>query len=446
MTTYGLDLSAHNKQPDFNRLKEDGNSFVILHAGYGWGMDQKDPAFEAFYKAAKDAGLNVGAYHYSYARNEAEAKAEAECFLSWIKGKTFEMPVYVDMEDADSWKKNNGNPSGSDQAMAANVFMETVQKAGYFTGIYSSSWWFDHYLKGLDDSYCRWIASWGANDDEIHGTIGPMHQYTSEHNIDGKRYDRNVCYVNYPSLIRKAGLNGFGKEETMSLPKIDPDQWISSHKGKIYDIDGVYGIQCVDLFKIFLKEIGYPNPAGPIGGDGYADQIWYLRDKYKNYFTFETGELKKGDIVLWAKGSPDCPYSHVAMFVEDSPKAGNRGIFLGSNQGYEHSNGNFVDIDLSGALGALRYKGFGKADSQNPERGKLIAEHRIAKVKSGHNINLRLDSPTGRVVGQIKAGEKLEYDHKVVTNGHRYVVSGNLYMAVTPTESRADYWADILPV
>ncbi len=93
----------------------------------------------------------------------------------------------------------------------------------------------------------------------------------------------------------------------MSLVKINPTNWINSHIGTIYDIDGVAGIQCVDLYKIFLKDIGYPNPTRPIGGDGYADQIWYRRDALglSPYFEYITGTLKEGDIVLWAKGSPN---------------------------------------------------------------------------------------------------------------------------------------------
>lgn len=99
MVTYGLDISQHNGNIDFKIVKAAGNDFVILRAGYGWSTDQKDSKFDEYYAQAKAAGLKVGAYHYSYARNASEAKAEADCFLNWIKGKVFEMPVYIDMEN-----------------------------------------------------------------------------------------------------------------------------------------------------------------------------------------------------------------------------------------------------------------------------------------------------------------------------------------------------------
>lgn len=215
----------------------------------------------------------------------------------------------------------------------------------------------------------------------------------------------------------------------MSLPKINPTDWINAHKGTIYDIDGVAGVQCVDLFKIFLKDIGYPNPTRPIGGDGYADQIWYRRDAlgYSPYFEYVTGALKEGDIVLWAKGSPECPSSHVAMFVEDSPKGNNRGIFLGSNQEYAHSKGVLSDISCKGALGALRYKGFTN-DTKPATKPtttnsiKWIAENGTATFTKDH-INIHKDTPDGEVIKgvQYMSGQSVKYIAKCAYRGHRWV-------------------------
>lgn len=153
----------------------------------------------------------------------------------------------------------------------------------------------------------------------------------------------------------------------MSLVSINATNWINSHVGTITDIDGAAGIQCVDLYKTFLRDIGYPNPTRPIGGDGYADNIWYNRNALglAPYFDFVTGQCKKGDIVIWAKGAAECPYSHVAMFVNDDPSNPARGVFLGANQVTPHSRGVLTSLSMSGSLGALRYKGF-TSTSSNP--------------------------------------------------------------------------------
>lgn len=157
------------------------------------------------------------------------------------------------------------------------------------------------------------------------------------------------------------------------LKYINPTKWINEHMGKIYDIDGAYGIQCVDLYKIFLKEIGYPNPTRAIGGNGWAESIWYNRDALglSEYFDYIVGELQVGDIVLWGRGSRECPDSHVAMYAGDDD--GNRGIFFGSNQGTAHSPGNLLSISCEGTLGALRYKGFTKGEEM----------HEIVQIQPG---------------------------------------------------------------
>ena len=98
---YGLDISKHNGTLDFNAIKKAGNSFVIIRAGYGKDISQKDPKFEEYYKHARAFGLDVGVYWYSYAMNASDAKKEARVCLEAIKGKQFEYTVYIDMEDAD---------------------------------------------------------------------------------------------------------------------------------------------------------------------------------------------------------------------------------------------------------------------------------------------------------------------------------------------------------
>jgi asparaginyl-tRNA synthetase len=67
-----------------------GYSYVILRCGNSKG---KDVCFEEFYAKAKEAGLNVGTYYYSYATTVEEAIVDAENCLSWIRGKKFEYPV-----------------------------------------------------------------------------------------------------------------------------------------------------------------------------------------------------------------------------------------------------------------------------------------------------------------------------------------------------------------
>lgn len=211
MAVYGLDLSVHNGDLDFNAIKAAGHDFVILRAGFGSQASQKDKNFEKYYAAAKAAGLKVGAYHYSYALTAEQAVAEAKTFLDFIKGKTFEYPVFIDMEDADGYKRKHGMPSNDTLCKICENFCNYVQASGYYVGVYASESWFHNQLAGMSRAYDLWVANWGKNTGSLTADLSGsyhLHQYTSEYRFAGKRFDKNVCYVDYPSIIASAGLNG----------------------------------------------------------------------------------------------------------------------------------------------------------------------------------------------------------------------------------------------
>ncbi len=206
----GIDLSHHQRagRVNFRRLKSMGYDFVILRAGYGKYLCQKDKAFDSHYCCAKAAGLHVGAYHYSYATTVEEALREADCFLTWIKGKEIDYPVAFDIED--SCQKKLTTKRRTDIALA---FMTKVEEAGYYTMLYSSANWLS---KRLDMSRLKhfdvWLACYSdekKRDKLYRGSFG-IWQHTSSRllpSVYGGRLDENYAYKNYARIIRNAGLN-----------------------------------------------------------------------------------------------------------------------------------------------------------------------------------------------------------------------------------------------
>lgn len=215
---YGLDISKHNGNIDFKKIKNSGNKFVIIRAGYGKSLSQKDSKFEEYYKKAKENGLDVGVYWYSYAKNVEDAKKEAVCFYETIKGKQFEYPVYIDMESTD-----NAHDGVSNSVLCAitEEICKYMESKGYYVGVYASLSWFNNQLKNLSTKYDRWVASWGKNDGTLNNTDVKnkyrVHQFTSKYKISGIRcyFDRNVVYdYNYPNIIKTKKLNGYNKKAT----------------------------------------------------------------------------------------------------------------------------------------------------------------------------------------------------------------------------------------
>lgn len=216
MATKIIDISSYQKAVDFKKVKAAGITGVILRAGYtGYGASHgmyKDEMFESHYKGAVAAGLNVGAYYYSGALSETFAVKEANYFLSLIKGKTFSLPVYMDVEESHS----TTNMPGLGKARLTAVVMkwcETVEKAGYFTGFYTMKSWCNVYLDMAKLSrYTFWLAHY-TNKTTYTGSYA-IWQYSSSGKVDGisGNVDMNYCYADFPAQIKKLGLNGYKKE------------------------------------------------------------------------------------------------------------------------------------------------------------------------------------------------------------------------------------------
>lgn len=206
MKKLGIDISKHQGDINLAALK-DKVEFVIIRAGYSNSID---PKFERNYNLCKELGIPVGTYWYSYALNVDAAKKEANTFLNVLKGKQFEYPVYLDMEDADGWKKKHDYNFDNSKAIS-EAFCSIVEGAGYYTGIYASKSWFDTYLKGLD-RYNKWMAHWSNVSYEDKSGVG-MHQYTSKLKLNGYsgNLDGDYAHTDFPAIIKSGGLNGYGK-------------------------------------------------------------------------------------------------------------------------------------------------------------------------------------------------------------------------------------------
>lgn len=162
MMKFGVDISTWQDVVDYEMaVKKGGVKFAILRAGFGKLESQKDNRFEQHYKGFKALNIPMGAYHYSYAKSVYEAKMEAQSFLKWIAGKTFELPLYIDMEE------NTVAALGKSMCTAiVEAWCDTVRTAGYpFVGVYSNPNWFTNFLDydRLAAKYEIWCASWGKN-------------------------------------------------------------------------------------------------------------------------------------------------------------------------------------------------------------------------------------------------------------------------------------------
>lgn len=205
-----IDISKHNGNIDFSKVKKEVDA-VIIRAGYGWDFT-KDPKLEEYVKGCNQNQIPYGLYCYSYATTMAQAKTEVKGFLETVKKYKPLLPVVIDTEDADGWRKKNGNPSWQTKADMLLYELDEIEKAGYYAMYYCSTSWYDQLIKCQPalKSKDLWLAHWGIpNPSRPCG----VWQYTSDGSVNGirGRVDRNLAYKDYPAIIQGAGLNGFKK-------------------------------------------------------------------------------------------------------------------------------------------------------------------------------------------------------------------------------------------
>ena len=171
-----IDVSEHNGLINWYKIKALGIDDAIIRVGYrGYGQAgnmREDNYYYDNVEGALEAGVNIGLYFYSQALNTKEAVAEANFVLKRVKNYKISLPIFFDYEFAedyngrlvgrfyDAW--NNGTLNK--KKLTANViaFCDTIKKAGYKAGIYSSSGFYT-YQYNADNFLNRGYEFWNAN-------------------------------------------------------------------------------------------------------------------------------------------------------------------------------------------------------------------------------------------------------------------------------------------
>ena len=202
----GIDISKHQivASNGFKAIKDSGIDFVIIRIGGSNGGHYKDPKFEEFYKGAKDAGLKVGCY-YDTGRGFTSRLAgieDANHMIKLMEGKSFEYPVYADVEVVATAYRSLATD-------ATVAFCDTLEKAGYFAGVYASdiSGFKERLILDKVKRFTLWVARYGKKPEYVKDYA--MYQYSRTGIVDGikNKVDLDESYVDFASIIKKKHLN-----------------------------------------------------------------------------------------------------------------------------------------------------------------------------------------------------------------------------------------------
>lgn len=277
-----IDISHWQGTIDFKKVKADGVQGVIIKAGGSDAGFYKDSKFETNYTNAVNAGLYVGTYYFvgSGCLSEADGKADADRFINIIKGKKFNLPVYMDVEAPKRGQK--------DKVTNAIIgFCEEMEAHKYYVGVYGSdiSGFKEMFnYEDIKDRYTLWVARYGTK--PKYATKHDIWQYSSTGKVSGiaGNVDMDECYVDFPSIITKGGFNGYNGSTPVTPTPVKPVKKSNEELANEV-IAGKWGNG--DDRKKRLTEAGYDYNA--------VQAIVNQKVKKPSTPTYKTYIVKKGD-------------------------------------------------------------------------------------------------------------------------------------------------------
>ena len=170
---------------------------------------------------------------------------------------------------------------------------------------------------------------------------------------------------------------------------MDFDKFINEYIGKSFDYDGVSGVQCIDLIKMYLDKVFGIKPSSFGNAKDYYENFNNL--PLKNYFTRikNTPELvpQKGDICVWGAGLGNT-YGHISIATGE----GNTKQFYSYDLNWGGKTVKKVLHNYRGFLGVLRPN----------DQSKIITE----RYKIGSVYTLQVDLKVRKDAGTDKVQKK----------------------------------------
>ena len=210
-TTLGIDVSKYQGMIDWAKVKASGVDFAMIRVGYrakSTGEIFEDPTARYNMQEAQAAGVMIGAYFFSSAVTEEEAKAEAAFTKAIIAKYKITYPVAFNCEDFQSSDSRQYGLDIETRTGLACAFLDEIAAAGYTPMFYASKGELDGNAQWntqtLAGKYKIWVAQYPEKPypetaASAYSGTHDMWQYTSQGNVDGisRKTDVNIAYFGY---------------------------------------------------------------------------------------------------------------------------------------------------------------------------------------------------------------------------------------------------------
>lgn len=203
----GIDVSAHNGDIDFERVKAEGIEFVIIKASEGSTF--KDKRFVDNVRKARKAGLKVGAYHFF--RFDTPGYMQGLNFVNSIHGRNLDLPAVIDIEEFT-------NPNFQTTKLVMNRVAEMadhLESRGYRVMLYTNKKGHARFIKGQLETYPLWLCSLGSLPDDIECDIW---QATHHGRVNGVDHDVDINVFTSSRSDWATFASGISVSDTINAP------------------------------------------------------------------------------------------------------------------------------------------------------------------------------------------------------------------------------------
>lgn len=207
----GIDVSRYQGTIDWSQVARSGKQFVIARAV---SSDETgvyvDPTFEQNFAGARNAGLRVGAYYFTYAQTTAYADREIAAVLGALRGKQLQYPVFIDVE--------SDSLTGLGRVRLTELVLYALKKlsaAGYHAGVYTYAYFAETYLDmALLAGWPFWLSDYVVP--PAYQGRYDMLQYSSTGRVEGisTNVDLDVSYTDFYPHITQNGKNNYPNGST----------------------------------------------------------------------------------------------------------------------------------------------------------------------------------------------------------------------------------------
>ena len=277
---HGIDISSWQAGMSAASLNSVDFAILKISEGSSW----VDPQFSTFYDMAK---IPLGAYVYSHATTEAEARSEANFALGLANKKKLPLGIYIDVEEQKQLALRD-----SELTAVVKAFCDTIKAGGYRAGAYGSNGnlWAKVGVDYLGADVLMWTAQWGGRPQK-----GDVWQFTASDHIDGygERVDGNkVLSERFARLV-------VDNPETDPSPAPSPDPSDGMVTVKLPTLK--YGDKGLHVKIMQTALIGKGFSCGWMGADGwFGDQSKIALHEWQKKNGIEDKEVKC-DAASWEK-------------------------------------------------------------------------------------------------------------------------------------------------